>query len=217
MLEVDEERIRRLENELAETGDPVVEASLRSARTEATRLREALSSATPLEDEPHDPTVVELGDAVTAREDGSNELERSTVVGKLEARLDLTWISVKSPLGLGAAGQQTGSDRRRRDAGWADAVRGAEDRARQPIRISIPVSAHDDAEPLVLGQVVEENSPNLAYSPSLRRSASFSLCPARLSSDDWVMPFVEDRFGSNPFTGVSPSVCVVIRLANRNP
>jgi transcription elongation GreA/GreB family factor len=80
---VDEERIRRLENELAETGDPVVEASLRSARTEAIRLREALSSATPLEDEPHDPTVVELGDAVTAREDGSNELERSTVVGKL--------------------------------------------------------------------------------------------------------------------------------------
>lgn len=74
-----------------------------------------------------------------------------------------------------------------------------------------------NAEPLVLGQVVEENSPNLAYSPSLRRSASFSLCPARLSSDDWVMPFVEDRFGSNPFTGVSPSVCVVIRLANRNP
>lgn len=96
---MDEERIRRLENELAETGDPVVEASLRSARTEATRLREALSSATPLEDEPHDPTVVELGDTVTAREDGSNELERSTVVGKLEARLDLTWISLNSPLG----------------------------------------------------------------------------------------------------------------------
>jgi hypothetical protein len=36
---------------------------------------------------------------VTAREDGSNELERTTVVGKLEARLDSTWISVNSPLG----------------------------------------------------------------------------------------------------------------------
>lgn len=99
LRQLDEERIPRLENELAEADDPVIEASLRSARSEATRLRNALSSATPLEDEPHDPTVVELGDTVTVREDASNELERFTVVGDLEARLDMTWISVKSPLG----------------------------------------------------------------------------------------------------------------------
>jgi transcription elongation GreA/GreB family factor len=99
LRELDEERIPRLEHELAESGDPVVEAALRATRDEAGRVREALARATPLEDEPHDPTIVELGDTVTVREHGSNELERFTIVGELEARSDSSWISVKSPLG----------------------------------------------------------------------------------------------------------------------
>lgn len=96
---LDEERIPHLESELAETGDPVIRATLRSTREEASRVRDALSSATALENEPHDPSLVELGDTVTVRENGSTDLERFTVVGKLEARLDSTWISVESPLG----------------------------------------------------------------------------------------------------------------------
>ena len=51
----------------------------------------------------HDPSLVELGDTVTVREEGSADLERFTIVGKLEARLDSTWISVESPLGSGTA------------------------------------------------------------------------------------------------------------------
>ncbi|HEX6329846.1 MAG TPA: GreA/GreB family elongation factor [Actinomycetota bacterium] len=99
LAELDDERIPRLERELAESGDPVVEAALRATRDEAGRVRDALSRATPLEDEPHDPTVVEMGDTVTVREKGSTELERFTIVGELEARSDASWISVKSPLG----------------------------------------------------------------------------------------------------------------------
>lgn len=99
MLELDEERIRRLENELTETGDPVIEASLRSAAPRrpgcarrSPRPRHSRTSRTIRR-------VVELGDTVTVREDGSNELEHFTVVGELEARLVLTWISVNSPPG----------------------------------------------------------------------------------------------------------------------
>lgn len=101
---------RRLANELAETRDPVMEATVRSARAEANRVRGALSSATPLEHEPDDPTLVELGDTVTMREDGSNELERFTLAGELEARLDLTWISVKSPLGSALLDSRAGQN-----------------------------------------------------------------------------------------------------------
>jgi transcription elongation factor GreA len=99
LAELDDERIPRLERELAETGDPVVEAALRATRDEAGRVREALARATPLEEEPHDPTIVEMGDTVTVREEGSDDLERFTIVGELEARIDSSWISVKSPLG----------------------------------------------------------------------------------------------------------------------
>jgi hypothetical protein len=49
---LDEERIPHLESELAETGDPVIRATLRSTREEASRPRDALSSATAMENEP---------------------------------------------------------------------------------------------------------------------------------------------------------------------
>lgn len=105
---LDEERIPHLESELAETGDPVIRATLRSTREEASRPRDALSSATAMENEPHDPSLVELGDTVTVREDGSTDLERFTIVGKLEARLDSTWIPVESPLGSALLGSRPG-------------------------------------------------------------------------------------------------------------
>jgi transcription elongation factor GreA len=96
---LEEERVPRLERELADSGDPSVDAALRATIREVTTVRRALATATPLEEEPHDPTVVELGDTVTVRRVGSAERERFTLLGELEARLDASWISVKSPLG----------------------------------------------------------------------------------------------------------------------
>jgi transcription elongation factor GreA len=102
------ERIPRLERELAEFGDPLIEPALRAGIRELADVRRALATATPLEDEPHDPTVVELGDTVTVRRVGSSERERLTLVGELEARLDESWISVESPLGFALLGNRTG-------------------------------------------------------------------------------------------------------------
>jgi transcription elongation factor GreA len=96
---LEEERVPRLERELADSGDPSVDAALRATIREVTTVRRALATATPLEEEPHDPTVVELGDTVTVRRVGSAERERFTLLGELEARLDASWISVTSPLG----------------------------------------------------------------------------------------------------------------------
>jgi transcription elongation factor GreA len=106
--ELEVERIPRLERELAEFGDPLIETALRARIRELADVRRALATATPLEDEPHDPTVVELGDTVTVRRAGSSERERLTLVGELEARLDGSWISVKSPLGSALLGSRTG-------------------------------------------------------------------------------------------------------------
>ncbi len=105
---LEEERIPRLEADLAGSADPVTEAALRAARDEVARVREALSSALPLEDLPDDPTLVELGDTVTIRAEGSPERERYTLVGDLEARLDESWISVESPLGSALLGRRAG-------------------------------------------------------------------------------------------------------------
>jgi transcription elongation GreA/GreB family factor len=102
------ERIPRLERELAEFGDPLIEPALRARIRELADVRRALATATPLEDEPHDPTVVELGDTVTVRRVGSSERERLTLVGELEARLNESWISVESPLGFALLGNRTG-------------------------------------------------------------------------------------------------------------
>jgi transcription elongation factor GreA len=108
LRKLEDERIPLLEHELAESGDPLIETTLRATNREVAAVRRALASATPLEDEPHDPTVVELGDTVTVRRTCSAELERFTLVGELEARLDESWISVESPLGSELLGSLTG-------------------------------------------------------------------------------------------------------------
>lgn len=93
---LDEERIPRLERELRTSGDVSIAAALRASRDEVSRVQEALASASPMEEAEHDPTVVELGDTVTVRREGSSERERFTLVGELESRLDDAWVSVES-------------------------------------------------------------------------------------------------------------------------
>jgi transcription elongation factor GreA len=108
LAELEDERIPRLEREFAATHDPLAETALRNTQEEAGRVREALATATPLEDEPHDPTIVELGDSVTIRREGSATKERFTLVGELEARMDETWISDRAPFGAGLLGSSVG-------------------------------------------------------------------------------------------------------------
>ena len=102
------ERVPLLKRELAESGDPLIQAALRATTREVAVVRHALATATSLEEEPHDPTVIELGDTVTVRRSGSAERERFTLAGELEARLDESWISVQSPLGSALLGSRTG-------------------------------------------------------------------------------------------------------------
>jgi hypothetical protein len=64
LRELEEERIPRLEEEATGSDDPATVATLADARAEAARLRTALARAGDLEDEPHDPSLVELGDTV---------------------------------------------------------------------------------------------------------------------------------------------------------
>ena len=108
LRKLEEERVPRLERELADSGDPLVDAALRATIREVATVRRALATATPLEEEPHDPMVVELGDTVTLRRVGSAERERFTLVGELEARLDASWVSVESPLGSALLRSRTG-------------------------------------------------------------------------------------------------------------
>lgn len=108
LAELEDERIPRLEGEFAVSHDPLAEAALRNTRAQVGRVREALATATPLEDEPHDPTIVELGDSVTIRREGSATKERFTLVGELEARMDETWISDRAPFGAGLLGSSVG-------------------------------------------------------------------------------------------------------------
>jgi transcription elongation GreA/GreB family factor len=76
---LEDERTPRLEHELEVSRDASIAAALRATRNEAVQVREALSSASALEDIPHDPTKVELGDTVTVRREGSSVRERFTV------------------------------------------------------------------------------------------------------------------------------------------
>jgi len=105
---LEEERIPRLERELSTSDDVSIEASLRATREEATDVRKALRSATPLEEEEHDPAVVELGDSVTVRRVGSPSRERFMLVGELESRLDDSWVSVEAPMGSALLGARVG-------------------------------------------------------------------------------------------------------------
>lgn len=108
LQQLEDERIPALERDLLETGDASAEVALSVAKEELDRLRQTLSSATALEDEPHDPTVAELGDTVAIRREASAEEDRFTLVGALEARVDDTWISVESPLGAALLNRRSG-------------------------------------------------------------------------------------------------------------
>jgi len=108
LRKLEEERVPLLERELVESDDQLIQVALRATTREIAVVRHALATATPLEDEPFDPAVIELGDTVTVRRSGSRERERFTLVGELEARLDETWISVGSPLGSALLGSRTG-------------------------------------------------------------------------------------------------------------
>ena len=102
------ERLPQLEREAASSGDAAIVAALRASRDEATRVRKALESAAPLEEAEHDPAVVELGDTVTVRGEGSVDRERFTIVGELESRLDDSWVSTEAPLGRALLGAHVG-------------------------------------------------------------------------------------------------------------
>lgn len=105
---LEKQRVPLLERELAESGDPLIRVVLRATTREVKAVRQALATAMPLEDEPHDPTVIEFGDTVTVQRSGSAERERFTLVGELEARLDESWISIRSPLGSALLGRRMG-------------------------------------------------------------------------------------------------------------
>lgn len=105
---LEKERIPRLERELAASGDPSTFAALHATREESALVQQTLSAAVSLEELPHDPTVVELGDRVTVRRAGSSTQDRFTLVGELEARLDDSWVSVESPLGSALLGSRVG-------------------------------------------------------------------------------------------------------------
>jgi len=112
-----EERLRRLEHERipaleadAFAGDPAVVVALSAAKEEAEELRRTLVSAVSLADAPHDPDRVEVGDTVTIRPVGGGELERYTIVGDLEARVDDERISENAPMGTALLGRHIGED-----------------------------------------------------------------------------------------------------------
>jgi transcription elongation factor GreA len=105
---LEEERIPRLEREMAAGPDPSIAAALQATREEAVGVRHTLSVALPLEEVAHDPSTVELGDTVTVRQSRSSTRVRFTLVGELEARLDESWVSVESPLGSALLGSHVG-------------------------------------------------------------------------------------------------------------
>lgn len=105
---LEEDRIPRLERELAAGPDPSIVAALQATREEAVRVRHTLSVALPLEEVPHDPSTVELGDTVTVRQSRSSTRVSFTLVGEVEARLDESWVSVESPLGSALLGRHVG-------------------------------------------------------------------------------------------------------------
>jgi transcription elongation factor GreA len=77
------------------------------ALLELRRLDALLASAVALEDRPHDPSIVELGDLVVLElDDGS--IERFRLVDPVEAALDDVRISVASPLAQALLGRRVG-------------------------------------------------------------------------------------------------------------
>lgn len=107
-----EERRARLQQQIvdlehavaAAKADASALADLSSARVELREVMEALRH--PEAGDGHDPNVVEIGDTVAVREEGSSETERYKIVGPVEARVDDSRISAESPLGAALLGRR---------------------------------------------------------------------------------------------------------------
>jgi transcription elongation factor GreA len=101
------DRILDLEQAVAGSeADASALPALGAARAELAEVVEALRRLDLADD--HDPNLVELGDTVTVREEGSSETERYTMVNPVEATVDESWISAESPLGAALLGRRAG-------------------------------------------------------------------------------------------------------------
>jgi transcription elongation factor GreA len=86
-----------------------VDADDERTSTELRRLRWLVDHALIVEDLPDNPAVVELGEAVTVRDD-QGVVERFLIVHPIEAPLDDTRISVRSPLPQALLGHRVGEE-----------------------------------------------------------------------------------------------------------
>lgn len=99
------DRILDLEQAVAGSkADASALPALGAARAELAEVVETLRRL----DGAHDPNLVERGDTVTVREEGSSETERYTIVDPVEASVDESWISAESPLGSALLTRQAG-------------------------------------------------------------------------------------------------------------
>jgi transcription elongation GreA/GreB family factor len=106
--ELDQEELPVLEATAKRSADPVAMARLEAARLERSRFAEALASSMPLEELPHDPNVVEIGDTVTLQMDGGDRQEAYTITTPIGARLDESWISSETPMAKALIGPPGG-------------------------------------------------------------------------------------------------------------
>ena len=106
--ELDREELPALEAAAERSGDPVAMARLEAARTERSRLAAARAASIPLEQLPHDPDVVEVGDKVTVQMARAAEPETYTITGPIEARLHESWISIETPVAKALLGHRVG-------------------------------------------------------------------------------------------------------------
>jgi transcription elongation factor GreA len=89
--------------------DGRVDADYERAITELRHLSWLVDHATLAEDLPDDPAVVELGKAVTVQ-DHQGAVERFLIVHPIEAALDDTRISARSPLAQALLGHRAGEE-----------------------------------------------------------------------------------------------------------
>jgi len=106
--ELDHRELPALEASAERSKDPVAVARLESARAERSRLAEALALSIPLEEVPHDPEVVEVGDRVTLQMYVCDRTETYTITDPIAARLDESWISNETPMAKALLGHRVG-------------------------------------------------------------------------------------------------------------
>jgi transcription elongation GreA/GreB family factor len=105
---LDHEELPALQASAERSDDPVAIARLEVARTERTRLAEALAASVPLEEVPHDPEVVEVGDSVTVQSGDASRSETYTITRPIGARLHQSWISSETPMAKALLGHRVG-------------------------------------------------------------------------------------------------------------